>query len=166
MIKKILTIFAFFLILVIILFSTTSFDKLTVVYQHNHSKEPIHITPDKYKDRFCNMTIKDITYSAQSILPNDDTLFFDDIGCLVLWLKDQKSKDDIVLWVWAKDTKKYIDARKAWYSQKDDTPMHYGFGAYEAKQKNYIDFDTMRTKMLRGETMANPKVRKELLGND
>jgi len=166
MIKKTLIIFTFFIILVTILFSTTNFERSTVVHQNNYTKQPIIITPNKYKDRFCNMTIKEITYSAQSILPNKDTLFFDDIGCLVLWLEEQKSKNDIVLWVWAKDINKYINARKAWYSLTEKTPMNYGFGAYKVKKDQYIDFDTMSAKMLKGETMANPKVRKQLLGND
>ncbi len=166
MIKKISIIFAFFILLVIILFSTSSFEQSIVVVQNNYTKQPISITPNKYKDRFCNMTIEDITYSAQVVLQNEDTLFFDDIGCLVLWLKDQKKKDKIVLWVWTKDENRYIDARQAWYSLTDRTPMHYGFGAYKTKQNNYINFDTMTNKMLQGHTMANPKVRKELLGNN
>ena len=85
---------------------------------------------------------------------------------MVLWLEEQKSKNDIVLWVWAKDINKYINARKAWYSLTEKTPMNYGFGAYKIKKDQYVDFDTMSAKMLKGETMANPKVRKQLLGND
>ena len=166
MLKKILIIFSIFTILIIILFSTSSFKQLTVVTQNNHTKQPIQIKSSQYKDRFCNMTIKDITYSAQVVLPNNDTLFFDDIGCLVLWLKDQPNKEKIVLWVWAKDVNRYIDAKKAWYSLIESTPMHYGFGAYKIKQTNYINFDTMNNKMLQGNTMANPKIRKELLGNN
>ncbi len=166
MIKKILIIVSFFCFIVIILFSTSNFEQSIVVIQHNHKKEPIKIEPNKYKDRFCNMTIEDVTYSAQVILPNNDTLFFDDIGCLVLWLKDKSEKSKIILWVWAKDKNKYIDAREAWYSLDEQTPMHYGFGAYKIKQNNYINFDTMSNKMIQGITMANPKIRKELLGNN
>jgi hypothetical protein len=43
--------------------------------------------------------------------------------------------------------------------------MGYGFGAYEFKQDGFIDFKTMKLKMLRGETMNNPAIRKKLLGN-
>ncbi len=166
MFKKTLIIFSIFTIIIIILFSTTSFKQSIVVVQNNHKKEAILITPHKYKDRFCNMTIEDITYSAQVVLENNDTLFFDDIGCLVLWLKDQPNKEKIVLWVWAKDKKKYINALKAWYSQTESTPMHYGFGAYQDKQIHYISFDIMSDKMIQGTTMVDPKIRKELLGNN
>ena len=166
MIKKLLTIFLFFIFLVIILFSTSSFEQSIVVHQHNDSKQAINIKNHLYKDRFCNMTIKNITYSAQAVLPNKDTLFFDDIGCLVLWLESQSIKDDIILWVYAKDKYKYIDARKAWYSLNEYTPMRYGFGAYKIRKDKFVNFKNMSEKMLSGKTMANPKVRKELRGNN
>ena len=166
MIKKLLTIFLFFIFLVIILFSTTSFEQSIVVHQHNDTKQAIDIKNNLYKDRFCNMTIKDISYCAQAVLPNKDTLFFDDIGCLVLWLNTQDTKNDIVLWVYSKDKKIYIDAREAWYSLTEHTPMRYGFGAYKIKKESFIDFETMSERMLSKKTMANPKVRKELLGNN
>lgn len=166
MIKKISIIFIFFILIVIILFSTTSFKQSTVVIQHNYKKEPIKIVPNRYKDRFCNMDIEDISYSAQAILINNDTIFFDDIGCLVLWREKQETKDKIILWVWARDVDSYIDATKAWYSLTEHTPMRYGFGAYKTKQNNYINFDTMTNSMLNGNTMANPKTRRYLLGNN
>jgi len=42
--------------------------------------------------------------------------------------------------------------------------MHYGFGAREKKCKECINFDEMRIRMLRGENLTNPKIRKKLLG--
>ena len=166
MLKKFFMIFIFFILILLLLFATTSFKQSIVVVPNNHKKSPIKLEIDKYKDRFCNMDIKDLKYSAQAILPNGDTLFFDDIGCLILWLKSQKNKKKIVLWVWGKDKNNYINARKAWYSLKDLTPMNYGFGAYEHKQNGYIDFDTVKIKMDNQETMANPKIRKKLLGKN
>ncbi len=41
--------------------------------------------------------------------------------------------------------------------------MHYGFGVHEDKKKGYIDFKEMRLRMLRGENMTNPKIRKKIL---
>ncbi|MDA7848070.1 nitrous oxide reductase accessory protein NosL [Sulfurospirillum sp.] len=162
MIKKTLIIFTVFILLIIILFSTSSFKQDIVVKQNNYTKKPIQIEKNVYKDRFCNMTIKDIKYSAQVILANNDTLFFDDIGCLILWMQEQKQKDEMVLWVYTED--KYIDARKAWYSLDEFTPMRYGFGAYSVKKDGYIDFNTMSKRVLNNETMANPKTRRHILG--
>ena len=65
----------------------------------------------------------------------------------------------------SRDTKRYIQARKAYYSLRDTTAMGNGFGAYENKKNLYVDFDTMRLRMLRGETLNNPSIKKQLLGN-
>jgi len=82
-----------------------------------------------------------------------------------LWFKqigvDSKK---IKTFVYAKDTHRWIDAKEAFYSIKDETPMGYGFAGYQQKQNEFIDFETMRIKMLRGENMADPKIRKMLLG--
>jgi copper chaperone NosL len=166
MFKVIIPIGSIFLVLVIVLFSTTNFNQLIVVSQNNITKKPINLKPNKYKDRYCNMTISDINYSAQVVLLNNDTLFFDDIGCLVLWLKNQKQKKDFILWVWAKDSNRYINAREAWYSQTEKTPMFYGFGAYEGKKKHYIDFDTVYHNMLNDKTLKNHTFKEQLLGNN
>jgi nitrous oxide reductase accessory protein NosL len=67
--------------------------------------------------------------------------------------------------VYASDTKKWINAQKAFYSINDKTPMNYGFGAYEKAIENSINYSEMKLKMLRGENMTNPKIRKKILGH-
>ncbi len=90
-------------------------------------------------------------------------IYFDDIGCMVLWTKKHKSRLDSVM-VFTKDTRKYIKAVDAYYTIYERTPMGYGFTAYQNKKKKSIDFKEMRLRMLRGETMKNPKIRKQILG--
>ncbi|MBN2825359.1 MAG: hypothetical protein JXQ76_08550 [Campylobacterales bacterium] len=113
----------------------------------------------------CRMNVEHKENSAQVVFNDEKTYIFDDVGCLILWIEqigvDIKS---IKSFVYAKDTHQWIDAQKAFYSIKDATPMGYGFGGYEKNQTEFIDFDTMRLKMLRGENMADPKIRKMLLG--
>ncbi|MEA2029826.1 MAG: hypothetical protein U9N49_12760 [Campylobacterota bacterium] len=113
----------------------------------------------------CRMGVEHKHNSAQAVFGDEKTYLFDDVGCLILWI-DQIGMDfkNIKTFIYAKDTHEWIDAKKAWYSIKDETPMGYGFGGYEAKQKDFVDFETMRLKMLRGENMADPKIRKMLLG--
>ncbi len=165
--KQTIIILGIFIAVLFALFSTTDFKQSKVVVQNNINKTPIPIKANEHSDRYCNMSITDIDYSAQAILTNGDTLFFDDIGCMVMWLEEQKKdKDQITLWIWAKDTKQYIDAKKAWYFLGEDTPMHYGFGAYTKKQNGFIDFKDCQFKILRGETMKNPKIKGEILGNN
>ena len=112
------------------------------------------------------MFLVEKAHTAQAITPDKKTHFFDDPGCLVLWIeKNYKESDkDIVKWVYTLDSKNWIDARKAFYSINDKTPMNYGFGAYEKLVENSIDYDEMKLKMLRGENMTNPKIRKKILG--
>ena len=62
----------------------------------------------------------------------------------------------------SKDTKQWINAKEAFYSLTDRTPMGYGFGAYKKKKDGFINYETMKLKMLRGETLNNPRIRQEL----
>jgi len=136
---------------------------MTVVYTNNKDKTPIPIVLNKFQDSDCGMVIDSMTYVSQVIAPTGKTWFFHDHGGMVHWLENKKFKDDAVIWVMSKDTKRYIDGRKAWYSRTDVTPMLYGFGAYENKQDAFIDFDTMYLYMVRGEHLANPYIKKQLL---
>ena len=97
--------------------------------------------------------------------PNNDTFFFDDIGCMILWQKEQKNNTNIILWVYAKDTKQYIHPQNAWFTVNENTPMEYGFGAYSIKKENMIDFDTMRVKVYRGETLQNVLIKQNIQKN-
>ena len=79
-------------------------------------------------------------------------------------LNRKSFKREATLWVYAKDSDKWIDGYNAWYSRDEITPMLYGFGAYEEKREQFIDFKTMQLHMLRGEHMANPIIRQQLKG--
>jgi nitrous oxide reductase accessory protein NosL len=68
-----------------------------------------------------------------------------------------------MIWVHTLDTNRWIDATKAFYSTTEQTPMGYGFGAYEHKKDGMIDYETMKYRVLRGETMNNPQYRQILL---
>ncbi len=147
-----------------IFLSRASKQQMLTVYEGNTEKKALNIKLNHYQDTQCGMPIKHLEDSAQVIAPDGKTWFFDDVGCMAKWMEDKKFKDKLTIWVYAIDTKRWIDADKAWYSLTDHTPMHYGFGAYEKKRDNYIDFDTMTLKMLRNENMSNPYYRRELLG--
>jgi hypothetical protein len=165
MIKKILIIIGLFVSLLLLLFSTTNFKKSIVVTQNNDNKQALTIKLGEYTDRYCNMSITKIEYSAQAIMPNNDTFFFDDVGCMISWLKEQKNNTNIILWVYAKDIKQYIHPQYAWFTINENTPMEYGFGAYSIKKENMIDFDTMRLKVYRGETLQNVLIKQNIQKN-
>jgi len=113
----------------------------------------------------CNMPLPNSNVHTSMMSGNAKTEHFDDVGCMVLWMKKNSiDLESVDIKVFSNDTKKYIDAKKAFYKFNEKTPMMYGFSAYENKQENIIYFDEVMMKMLRGEHMANPKIRKQILG--
>ena len=155
------------IIIVFLFLSMSVSQNMTVVYTGNVDKKPVKIVINKFQDSDCGMVIENLTYTSQVISPSGKTYFFHDHGGMVHWLENKSFKDDAIIWVMTKDTNRYIDGRFAWYSRTDDTPMHYGFGAYEYKKskEKLIDFNTMFLHMVRGEHLANPKIKKLLLGS-
>jgi hypothetical protein len=113
----------------------------------------------------CNMELPKSNIHTAIMIEKNENDYFDDIGCLVLWAKTENiDLDKAKLKVFANDTHRYIDIKKAFYSINEKTPMSYGFSAYENEIENSIDFNEVRLRMLRGEHMANPKIRKHILG--
>lgn len=111
------------------------------------------------------MPLKSMIDSAQIVLKDGRVEVFDDPGCMVLWMKAHAIDPEAVkMWVYTRDTHRWIEALKAHYSQTDPTPMGYGFGAYEKDTKGRLSFDEMRLRVLRGLTLKDPRIRKKLLG--
>jgi copper chaperone NosL len=111
----------------------------------------------------CNMEVAKSYIHSASLVKNGTIQYFDDIGCMILWSKENDI-DTSKAKVFSKDTARFIDAVSASYTIGEKTPMSYGFAAYENGIQNQIDFDEVNIKMLRGEHMANPKIRKQILG--
>ena len=151
-------------IIVALFLSLGKAQKMVVIKEGNLQKVPLKMELNKCQDSFCGMVITDLTYASQVVGPDGKTWFFHDHGDFVEWLKDKPFAKEAVIWVRSRDTNRWIDGRKAYYSVNELTPMGYGFGAYENRGDGMIDFDTMRLKVLRGETMKDPKIRKQLLG--
>jgi glucan-binding YG repeat protein len=113
----------------------------------------------------CHMHLKDSNINTATIKKDGKKVYFDDIGCMVLYTNKQHIElKKVDAEVFTNDTHKYLDAQKARYTIDENTPMHYGFGAYEKEKNSTIIFDEMVLRMLRGENMANPKIRKQILG--
>jgi len=160
----IIFLFVFVLVIVLVFVSLSKSQKMVVIKEGNLAHKPLPMKLHKYQDSFCGMVIDDLSYASQVVAPDGKTWFFHDHGDFVQWLEDKPFKNQAVIWVRSRDTKRWIDAKKAFYTQNEITPMEYGFGAYEHKKDGMIDFTTMRLKILRGETMKNPKIKKQLLG--
>jgi len=152
-------------IIVTLFLSLAKVQKMVVIKEGNIQKLPIKMQLHKYQDSDCGMVIDDLEYASQVVAPDGRTWFFHDHGDFVHWLSDKPFKDKAVIWVMSRDTNKWVDGRKAHYTLNEVTPMGFGFGAYENPKKGSVDFKTMSLKMLRGETLKNPKIRQQILGN-
>jgi len=81
----------------------------------------------------CKMAISERKFAVQMIDPKTGKDYkFDDLGCAVLWLKEEKIPwaDQAIIWITDAKTGAWIDARKAKYVSGIITPMAYGFAAY------------------------------------
>lgn len=168
MIKKytpLLIVLSLVFIIVMIFLSLASSKKMIVVKDGNTNQLPIEMRSGIFQDSDCGMIIDDLRDASQVIAKSGKSWFFHDHGGMVKWLEDKEFKDSAKIWVMSRDTKRWIDAKEAFYSLVDQTAMGYGFGAYEKESKEYVNFDTMRLRVLRGETLKNPLIRKQLLGN-
>ncbi len=113
----------------------------------------------------CNMPLPDSNLHTSDIDKDGDKIYFDDVGCMILWAKDEKiDLKDIKTRIYSNDTKRYIDPFTGFFQINERTPMLYGFSAYEENCEGCINFDEVIIRMLRGEHMANPKIRKQILG--
>jgi len=163
--KKIV-LYIFPIVAIVGIFVFLQINNQSVLDIDNLEKVPLEFKKNKVQCPQCNMFLVEKEHTAQAITPDNKTHFFDDPGCVVLWIEENHKsiEKEIIKWVYALDTKKWINAETAFYSINDRTPMNYGFGAYEKPVENHIGYNEMKLRMLRGENMTNPKIRKKILG--
>lgn len=108
----------------------------------------------------CNMVISDRRFAAEMRGGEKNTVFkFDDIGCLVFWLRDKAQQFPWILeaatrmWVAeysgkAGETIRWLDVRGAQYLGGRVSPMGYNYAAVAYPQPGSIDFATLRQHVL------------------
>lgn len=84
----------------------------------------------------CVMVVSDRHNTVQ--LQNPTTKkqhVFDDIGCLAVWFDETTPayKDRVKVWVNDASNGEFIDAKTAFYTTENITPMSFGFSAYSLK---------------------------------
>jgi nitrous oxide reductase accessory protein NosL len=143
-----LKIFRFIISIFIVLIFTSCEKKI--------STNPKEIHWDRDMCSRCAMVISDRNHAVQVINPEDGKAYvFDDIGCTILWFKEQNVKweEKAVIWITDIKTAKWIDAKKAFYDTMNLTPMAYGFGAHEIKSDiqeglEVIDYEKVKQRVL------------------
>ena len=142
------------------LFKTLFFLLMTILISGCDTKidlNPKKIHWDRDMCERCKMVLSDRKFSAQAINPDNGKKYvFDDIGCVILWFKENNIswKDRAVIWVNDAKTGEWINARKAFYDALNITPMAYGFGAHAKKEdiqtdQEVIDFEEVTRRVIK-----------------
>lgn len=108
----------------------------------------------------CNMVISDRRFAAEMRGGEKNTVFkFDDIGCLVFWLRDKAaqfpwmSEPATRLWVaeYSGDAGapvRWLDPRAAHFIAGRISPMGYNMAAVPAARPDSVDYEAMRRYIL------------------
>ncbi len=123
---------------------------------------------DRDMCQLCKMVVSERKFAVQVVdTTNGRSYMFDDIGCTVQWFKEENIAWESTANIFITDanTGEFIDAKKAYYDTDSRTPMDFGFAAYKDKssttdKKEVIDYGEVRLRILRGETMQNPIIKK------
>ncbi len=162
--KKIFIALLIVAIIAILFISLSKKEKMITVYTENYAQKPLPLKLHHLQDPQCAMVVESETYATQVAAKDGKTWIFDDIGCMVLWLDKHKFDSTPKLWVHTIDSNEWIEADMAYYHLGKHTPMHHGFGAYKRKKEGYLTFSEVRDRILRGEDLTNPLIRKKILG--
>ena len=105
----------------------------------------------------CVMVVSDRMNTVQVKNPETGKKYmFDDIGCMVLWFKEEKEtwQDSAVIWITDNSTGKWINAKTAFYTTHNVTPMAYGFGAHADRasikeSEEIVDYDEVVRRVIK-----------------
>ena len=108
---------------------------------------PTDLKWDRFACERCRMVLSDPRHAAQVRVSEPDgksrVLYFDDIGCALIWLEGQPFRDDPGVEIWTTDWRNgdWIDARSAVYVRGQVTPMEYGLGAQTEPSPEALSFE-------------------------
>lgn len=106
--------------------------------------EPFSPNPKTDKCALCSMAVKDDHFATEVILENGKKLAFDDLGCMVKYMNQNKSKKAAVSYVRDYQTNKWVQLENATYVHDNDaakTPMAYNVISFTSKEdaQKFID---------------------------
>jgi nitrous oxide reductase accessory protein NosL len=98
---------------------------------------PAKINWDRDMCDRCVMVLSDRKNTVQLKHPQTKKVYkFDDIGCMVLWFNEENIdfKDSAEIWITDANSGEWCNARTAFYTTQNITPMAFGFSAYKSKE--------------------------------
>ena len=126
--------------------------------KHEPDFSPRTINYDRDICAQCLMGIADSLWAVQAINSQEDVLWFDDIGCLVEYMKTpnwQKFTGHAKVKIWVGNTEGggWTDAQKAYYNFGKHTPMGYGYSAVTHPDDSTYTFKQVVKRIENGKTM-------------
>lgn len=73
----------------------------------------------------CSMLVSDRKHAGELVL-SQERRYFDDVGCMVLWLEERGGKAERV-WVRDPEGTRWVDATTSSFGDGASTPMDFGF---------------------------------------
>ena len=97
--------------------------------------EPRDINPETDVCYVCNMSISNVDYAAQAVLKNNDIVVFDDLGCLIDYIKQNGDEEIGDAYIRDTNSAKWLNIKEASYVYSKDywTPMNYGVLAFASE---------------------------------
>jgi len=114
-----------------------AFFSLTGCNAKKNSNEVKEVHWDRDMCERCKMVVSDRHHAVQIINPQThQAQMFDDLGCAVLWFKEEKIawEKQAIIWITDARSGKWIDAKKAYYDTGNITPMAFGFAPHAKKE--------------------------------
>jgi copper chaperone NosL len=106
---------------------------------------PATLDPRHDACRSCRMTVSDPRVAAQVVAPGEEPMFFDDIGCLAAYLRQEpRSPEGAVAYVADHRTRAWVRASKATFTRvgRLETPMGSHLVAHSDAASRLADADT------------------------
>lgn len=97
---------------------------------------PVDIVLNEESCRQCRMAVSQREFSAELVSERGVVDAFDDIGCLVTWLRETSPSGAAGVFVHDYETGEWLDARAAHFvrSEKLSTPMGSGLAAFDREE--------------------------------
>lgn len=138
---------------------TAMFSLLLLVGCETSKFEPVALAPEDMC-AYCKMAISEKRYAAELIDSEGQAFKFDDIGCMVNFIKSKKNTAKVVAYfVMDFDERQWIKATDASYvrSSELNTPMNGGIIAFKDLAKAKEAADRYHGKLIRFEDLLNLK---------
>lgn len=116
----------------IVRFAVTSL--LPVALSCSRAPAPETVPVDRVNCARCGMMVSNEAQSAQWVIPGEETLFYDDIGCLAADVRPRAERGVRFVHV---DRARWAPAETAFYARPADesTPMGYGVVAFSSRSE-------------------------------